>query len=467
MNNSGTPYYNTNSQSLTNVSLNNSSNLNFPIRWEDNNNLDTDVIRIVVNVTYFLKDGNSTPNNANGYYPKDYTVNINRVLAPNISSPLIKACSTANVTICASDYGTANSFAWTINNATIVSGQGSSCITVTPFLTGNLYATCEAKRTTGLPTYKKFNSKTLYRSAFTGSAVINGASTFCTSSSYSLANLLPNQTVTWSLSNPAFATLSASTGTATTITGVYQGDVTLKAKITNACGESYEVTKNLTIGINGIVAKLNTPSGLPYAYPYNNVPESCTEPVYLFTTSSENTNLNSTTKKMRFTCNGVSIIKNPVGNYYFYLYASDFNINQGNSFDVKVEVGNECGFPPKSLIFRLYRPTLCQCGVGTGCSQLPRIANNIERETESKETIKVYPNPANDFITIALKEENTKAIIDAKIVAKLYDIVGHLVLETEIKSNNTTVNTSGFAKGIYVLNINKNGEEENHQIIVE
>jgi Secretion system C-terminal sorting domain len=443
-----------------------------PIQWGNGTFSSNDNVTVKVSGFYKI---NSTGENCGSFnfITKTQPVTVQRLVAPIIEgNTTIANCNQTNQTYTYSNATNSNSRLWTVTGgASIVGSATAGSVTVTPPLVGNYEVYCAVKRANGNPNYVEYGLKKVTRAPFSGSATINGASTFCSSSSFSLNNILANQTVSWSLSDPTFAAISLPSNLTTTITRIKQGDVTLKAKITNACGEFYEITKDITIGINGIVAKLTSPTGLPYSYPYYNVPNDCSNPMYVFITSSPNTNLNSTTKKMRFTYNGISITKDPVANYYFFLYASDFNISPGNTFNVKAEVGNDCGFPPKSMFFQLYRPTLCQCGIGNGCLQLTKMSNataklELENITEEK-MIKIYPNPAKDFITIEIKGENDNSILESKSSAKLYDALDHLVLETEIKSSNTNLNTTGFAKGIYILNISKNCIEETHKIIIE
>jgi hypothetical protein len=168
MNNSGQPSYSDNSQVFTSKDITATSSLNFPIRWEDNSNFTTDLIRITVNVSYTITvNGVPSPGTINEYYPLDYTVNINRITTPTISYPVIKACSTDNVSICASNYGTADSFAWSVTNASIVSGQGSSCIVVKPAVDGVVTSTCIARRSVGLPSYNRSNTNYINRTSRT------------------------------------------------------------------------------------------------------------------------------------------------------------------------------------------------------------------------------------------------------------------------------------------------------------
>ena len=57
------------------------------------------------------------------------------------------------------------------------------------------------------------------------------------------------------------------------------------------------------------------------------------------------------------------------------------------------------------------------------------------------ENIKVYPNPAKDFINLELPDNATRFTFE------LTDMLGHSLLQAE---NKTTINTSGIVKGVYL-----------------
>lgn len=162
MNNTGYSSFNDNSQALNNYLLNQNQSVTFPIKWEDNSNQTTDNINIYTYVEF---------SNSNGYvgsyiYPLTYTVNINRIFTPTISSPTILSCCTSPVTFSASNYGTANVFNWSVSGGTYT-GSGSS-ITVTPFAgSGDVSASCVVSRSTGLSSYTRSNSVTVSRTART------------------------------------------------------------------------------------------------------------------------------------------------------------------------------------------------------------------------------------------------------------------------------------------------------------
>ena len=93
---------------------------------------------------------------------------------------------------------------------------------------------------------------TVTRAPFTSSAVISGAGSVCTSSSYSIAGLQTGETVQWSLSNTTIASLSNSTSNSVTINKIGNGTVDLIATITNSCGQTATKTFNINIGTANI-----------------------------------------------------------------------------------------------------------------------------------------------------------------------------------------------------------------------
>ncbi len=71
--------------------------------------------------------------------------------------------------------------------------------------------------------------------------------------------------------------------------------------------------------------------------------------------------------------------------------------------------------------------------------------DNVE-EIESAVRFNVYPNPAEDFIKLS-------AVSYQHSVVRIYNVLGILVDEIEINSNETEINVSGYKSGIYFINI--------------
>ena len=59
----------------------------------------------------------------------------------------------------------------------------------------------------------------------------------------------------------------------------------------------------------------------------------------------------------------------------------------------------------------------------------------------------MYPNPANDILTIDLPE------IAEKVTVEFYDQIGKLAYTQNLDANSKTINVSGLATGIYILKV--------------
>ncbi|PJC62190.1 MAG: hypothetical protein CO022_05855, partial [Flavobacteriales bacterium CG_4_9_14_0_2_um_filter_32_27] len=79
--------------------------------------------------------------------------------------------------------------------------------------------------------------------------------------------------------------------------------------------------------------------------------------------------------------------------------------------------------------------------------------------TEQNSTaLLIYPNPANDFITI----ENTIMAIDEIVI---YDITGKTIKTILPKTNTTKVNVSDLSDGVYFIKISNNKQSITKKII--
>lgn len=75
-----------------------------------------------------------------------------------------------------------------------------------------------------------------------------------------------------------------------------------------------------------------------------------------------------------------------------------------------------------------------------------------------KENISLYPNPTNNQFTI------TNAINSN---LKIVDMVGRVVFNDILKSNNQTISVKNLNKGIYVVEINNKGKISNQKLIIK
>ncbi len=72
---------------------------------------------------------------------------------------------------------------------------------------------------------------------------------------------------------------------------------------------------------------------------------------------------------------------------------------------------------------------------------------DLDSYSDSKKRL-IYPNPASDFITIELENDNEEKI-------KIYNIYGQLVKEVSI-SNNQKLNITELTNGIYTVSFQSN-----------
>ena len=80
---------------------------------------------------------------------------------------------------------------------------------------------------------------------------------------------------------------------------------------------------------------------------------------------------------------------------------------------------------------------------------------------ENDETIKVYPNPADDLIHIMLGKNFQEATVE------VFDASGRKVLvKTNVASPQLSIDLSGFPKGIYYVNVILPGKETGQKVVI-
>ncbi|WNM19946.1 T9SS type A sorting domain-containing protein [Flavobacterium capsici] len=137
--------------------------------------------------------------------------------------------------------------------------------------------------------------------------------------------------------------------------------------------------------------------------------------------------------------------------FHFYainLPPSSINIDDGHGyvqFKIKPKPDYDVGdiIPNTASIFFDYNPPIVTNTFET------EFVESLSTSTFTKDNVVVYPNPANDFVQVALNNSN-ESISSITIT----DILGKTILEQKnINSNQTTINTSSLAKGMYLLKI--------------
>lgn len=83
---------------------------------------------------------------------------------------------------------------------------------------------------------------------------------------------------------------------------------------------------------------------------------------------------------------------------------------------------------------------------------------NIEVSSIDNQLL-LYPNPAKDLVTI------TK-LPYSKTYIKVFDLSGKEVFTKHINAETTTINTTNFANGVYLVRINYNGNVAHKKLVV-
>lgn len=283
-------------------------------------------------------------------------------------------------------------------------------------------------------------TSTVSRPAFTSSATITGSNSICspaTTGSYSISGLLAGQSVTWSSSNIAIATVSPVAGNNTIVTKVGNGTFNLIAKITNQCGELVNVTKAIRFGSGplftvqqntGVSSNIEvlTLKGINNA---NIANEQITNVVW------EEVQLNNTDCGDVFGSGGV--------NAYVDYYVNNCNMQ------VKVTATNSCG---STIVYKTVQNNRVSGGTESRLSQ-----NNYS----------VFPNPAKDIVTIQLIDQENQTEKNTTISGELFDMMGQSKSKVQILDSKATFSVRELKKGIYILKIYINDQVEIHQIAVE
>ena len=149
---------------------------------------------------------------------------------------------------------------------------------------------------------------------------------------------------------------------------------------------------------------------------------------------------------------------------YATVTASELGLTTGNTRTVHVQANNVCGYGP-SMNVTLYKPTLCQCGLGPGCT-VGRIAylpdeQNPESQNQNIEGISMFPNPTSDILNINLNPE----ILSSNPKVSIYNILGQQKRSINITESETSINVEDLQTGVYILKIDYNGISETRKIL--
>lgn len=421
------------------------------------------------NVTNTMSSITLTPINNN--LPSSVTVTpyINGVSYPSKTCTVTRGPYTSSATIsgatniCSgtSTYTIANVIAgqtvnWSLSNPSIatLSNQSNSQVDVT--FTGNGAQTLKATVTNACnqPNTKSFLINT-GSTTLVSNATISSPTNFCYgSSAFTITGVLSGQNVTWSLSNTSIASLSGSSNSQTTLTTTGSGLQTIIATITNTCGQTATKSRTFWTGSPGF-SILTTSSGIPYNQFDLPLGSSTGHPYWIFSCFSDD----AVVTNYKITKNGQTFYKPPV-NGKLILTADELGMVGGQTLSLKIVPINNCGQIPKEVSRSVYRPTLCESGIGPGC--------NLARPVATEPNIyTVFPNPSKNIVNINLKNKTEYSNKELKISADLFDLFGNKKSTIKINNNAATFSVSELNKGIYILKIYINNQIEIHKIVVE
>ncbi|MFM7429356.1 MAG: T9SS type A sorting domain-containing protein [Flammeovirgaceae bacterium] len=265
------------------------------------------------------------------------------------------------------------------------------------------------------------------------SASINGSSLLCSNPTpYTIQNLPPNTTVSWSSSNPSGISFNPITGSSTTAirTNNFNGQATITATITGGCG-NVNVPFNVWVGtppannstliwtgIRGVnPVTLNTGS-INY-YQVDNVANATS---YTWSLPRGFTAYGSST-----TTSGPQI--------------SIITSNQAGTYSLLCRANNACGSSWTNSL------TINVVGGGGGGGIQMRAA---------------FPNPANDSFTVKVKEADSKEVAEIALFNKSME----RVYFTKTEEKEVTVSTTNLLPGLYYLNVVIGKEVTQKQVVV-
>lgn len=78
----------------------------------------------------------------------------------------------------------------------------------------------------------------------------------------------------------------------------------------------------------------------------------------------------------------------------------------------------------------------------------------------STDKIRIYPNPAQELVTVELPATEFAQ-------ANLLDITGRIIAKQQTASGIATFNLASLEKGIYIIQVNQDGELSNHKVLVK
>lgn len=289
--------------------------------------------------------------------------------------------------------------------------------------------------------YGRINAASAVCSAFTQGLSISGNNIVCNSEIYSLSGAPSSASITWS-AYPNILSLSPTTGPSTTATKTGNGVVTLTASVSNFCtGIVYPISKQKQISV-----------GAPTIQGWYNSPTNSSEPLKPFIRFQTNYNdacyLQYITTNMQVSPGATVLWETPslssasipwsqTGNNLRFYFT---DVNQWGIFPITAT--NACG--TTNLRYRFQSSNGC-----AGTLSLRNIQPGTAMD-ESPGKFAVFPNPAKNLLYVTIPADS---IDMAHTQIHLMDFSGKTLQSIKKVNNLNSFNMSGFASGMYLIEI--------------
>jgi hypothetical protein len=107
--------------------------------------------------------------------------------------------------------------------------------------------------------------------------------------------------------------------------------------------------------------------------------------------------------------------------------------------------------------------TISAATYGRGIWESPVNTISVDIYETSAKQFKIYPNPAQDKITITMNN-----YLGSDLTARIYSITGQLILEDQLTNSNHAMSTAKLSKGCYIVEIsNENGFSTREKLIIK
>ena len=285
---------------------------------------------------------------------------------------------------------------------------------------------------------------TVTRAPFTSTATISGASSLCTSSTYTISSLQSDETVQWSLSSNTIASLSNSTANSVTVNKIGNGTVNLIATITNSCNQTTPVIKTINIGAptfpNTNMSGDNNPLTGETIWYSVQAPTGYTSLQWYFDYAGTTGTVVNGWQILQG--QGTTAIAAKVGNPGLtYVVCKAFN-----------SCSNSIQYMPVSIR-----------SITDPCDTFKINIKNPIKESDNLVGKIVPPptDPCDDLYTKLIDKKEPKKI-------QVFDLFGRLVFSGEFVEDNFDLKLEKLTKGTYLLNITlQDGKIQHETIIIE